>query len=97
MARWGVRPVVLSVSLRSRGSLSISTRTMSTRSLRVVGSPPEMDAFSMCFQSGESNTCSICSSVMSSLRLPLVQLLHMLQRASHTKVTWKISTVGCTA
>ena len=40
MPRCGVSPVVLSVSFRSFGSLSIITRTMSTRSLRVVGSPP---------------------------------------------------------
>ncbi len=47
MARCGVRPVVLMVSLRSFGNLSIISRQMSTMSLRVVGSPPERLAFSM--------------------------------------------------
>src|SRR5918993_5096042 len=88
-------PVVLSVSFLSFGNLSIITRAMSTRSLRVVGSPPEIDAFSMSFHRFELKACSICSSVMSSLRLPRVQLLHISQRASQTNVQWKIKTVGC--
>ena len=87
-------PVVLSVSFRSFGNLSIITRQMSTMSLRVVGSPPDSDAFSMSFQKLELNTRSICSRVMSSLRLPRVQLLHISQRASHTKVQWKMKTDG---
>ena len=94
MARWWVMPVVLSVSLRSLGNLSIMTRQISTMSLRVVGSPPDSEAFSMSFHSGELNAVSICSSVMSSLRLPRVQLLHISQRASHTNVQWKMKTVG---
>src|SRR5687768_18402274 len=67
---------------------------MSTMSLRVVGSPPDSDAFSMSLQRLELNTFSICASVMSSLRLPRVQLLHISQRASHTNVQWKMKTVG---
>jgi hypothetical protein len=38
----------------------------------------------MSFQRFELNACSICASVMSSLRLPRVQLLHISQRASQT-------------
>src|SRR4029079_10184738 len=87
-------PVVLSVSLRSLGNLSIIRRAISTKSLRVVGSPPEIEAFSMFFQRLEREACAICASVMSSLRLPRVQLLHISQRASHTKVQWKMKTVG---
>src|SRR6478735_12479148 len=87
-------PVVLSVSFRSFGNLSIIRRAISTRSLRVVGSPPEIEAFAMSFQRFELNACSICASVMSSLRLPRVQLLHISQRASHTNVQWKMKTVG---
>jgi hypothetical protein len=88
-------PVVLSVSFRSLGNLSIIKRQMSTMSLRVVGSPPDSEAFSMSFQRLELNTFSICASVMSSLRLPRVQLLHISQRASQTNVQWKMNTVGC--
>ena len=95
IARWCVMPVVLSVSFRSLGNLSIMIRQMSTMSLRVVGSPPESDAFSMSFHRLELKACSICSSVMSSLRFPRVQLLHISQRASQTKVQWKMKTVGC--
>ena len=87
-------PVVFSVSLRSFGSLSMHTRMMSTRSLRVVGSPPEMLQFSMFFQSGDEKAFSMSARLMSSLRLPRFQLLHISQRASHTKVMWKMSTVG---
>ena len=94
MARWGVRPVVLMVSLRSFGNLSIISRQMSTMSLRVVGSPPERLAFSMFFHRLELKARSICSSVMSSLRFPRVQLLHISQRASQTNVQWKMKTVG---
>ena len=50
MPRCGVRPVVLRPNLRSFGSRSSMTRQISTRSLRVVGSPPETLAFSMFFQ-----------------------------------------------
>ncbi len=95
MARCGVRPVVFSVSFRSLGNLSIITRQMSTMSLRVVGSPPDSDAFSMSFQSGELKARSIWSRVMSDLRSPRVQLLHISQRASQTNVQWKMKTVGC--
>ena len=95
MARCGVRPVVLMVSFRSLGNLSIISRQMSTMSLRVVGSPPESDAFSMSFQRLELNACSICGSVRSDLRSPRFQLLHISQKASQTKVQWKMKTVGC--
>src|SRR5919109_4147841 len=95
MARRGVRPVVLMVSFRSLGNLSIIKRQMSTMSLRVVGSPPDSDAFSMSFQRFELNACSIWASVRSVLRSPRVQLLHISQRASQTKVQWKMRTVGC--
>ena len=81
-------------NLRSRGSLSSMIWHISTRSLRVVGSPPETFAFSMCFHSPESNIRSISSSVMSDLRSPRVQLLHISQRASQTNVQCKIKTVG---
>ena len=94
MARWGVRPVVLMPNFRSRGSRSSMTRQRSTRSLRVVGSPPETLAFSTFFQSGEANTRSTSSRLMSSLRSPRFQLLHISQRASQTNVQWKMSTVG---
>ena len=40
----------------------------------------------MFFHSGELKTFSICASVMSSLRSPRVQLLHISQRASQTNV-----------
>ena len=95
MARCGVRPVVLMVSFRSFGNLSIISRQMSTMSLRVVGSPPESDAFSMSFQRLELNACSICGRVRSDLRSPRFQLLHISQKASQTKVQWKMRTVGC--
>ena len=94
MARCGVRPVVLIVSLRSFGNLSIITRQMSTMSFRVVGSPPDSDAFSMSFQRRELKACSICSRVRSVLRSPRVQLLHISHWASQTKVQWKMRTVG---
>ena len=94
MARCGVSPVVLMVSLRSLGNLSIMTRQMSTMSLRVVGSPPDSEAFSMSFQRFELNACSIWASVRSVLRSPRVQLLHISQWASQTNVQWKIRTVG---
>ena len=67
MPRCGVRPVVLMPNFRSRGSLSSMTRQMSTRSLRVVGSPPETLAFSTFFQRSELNALSISASVMSAL------------------------------
>ncbi len=86
--------MVLMPSFRSRGNLSIITRQISTRSFRVVGSPPEMLAFSMFFHSPELKTFSIWASVMSDLRSPRFQLLHISQRASQTKVQWKMTTVG---
>ncbi len=46
IARFGVRPVVLMPILRKRGSRLWNISTMSGRSLRVVGSPPEMLRFS---------------------------------------------------
>ena len=69
MARCGVRPVVLMVSFRSLGNLSIISRQMSTMSLRVVGSPPESEAFSMSFQRLELKACSICGRVRSDLAI----------------------------
>ena len=63
-------------------------------SFRVVGSPPERLAISMFFQRPDWNACSISSSDMSDLRSPRSQLLHISQRASQTKVQWKIRTVG---
>ena len=67
---------------------------MSTRSLRVVGSPPETLAFSTFFQRFELNALSMSARLMSALRSPRFQLLHISQRASQTNVQWKISTVG---
>ena len=95
MPRWGVRPVVFKPNLRSRGSLSSMTRQMSTRSLRVVGSPPETLAFSMFFHRPELKalldlaraSCPSCGRRASSC-------LHISQRASQTNVQWKIRTVG---
>ncbi len=46
IARFGVRPVVLMPILRKRGSRLWNISTRSGRSLRVVGSPPEMLRFS---------------------------------------------------
>ena len=81
-------------SLRRRGSRFANSSTSSGRSLRVVGSPPEMLRFSTASQNGLSMTPSISASVMSSLRLPRFQLLHIVQRASQTKVQLKMRTVG---
>ena len=94
MARFGVMPVVLIPNFRRRGSRSSITSQISTRSFLVVGSPPETLAISIFFQKSDSNTRAICSNVMSSLRSPRFQLLHISQRASHTHVQLKISTVG---
>ena len=52
----------------------------------MVGSPPEMFRFSTAPQNSWSMTPSTWASVMSSLRLPRFQLLHIWQRASQTKV-----------
>ena len=60
--------------------------TISGRSFRVVGSPPEMFKFSTAPQNGVSSTGSSCASVMSDLRSPHFQLLHIVQRASQTQV-----------
>ena len=86
IARFGVRPVVLMPILRKRGSRLWNISTMSGRSLRVVGSPPEMLRFSTAPQNSWSKAPSTSASVMSSLRLPRFQLLHIVQRASQTKV-----------
>ena len=48
IARCGVRPVVLMPILRIRGRWRWNISTISGRSLRVVGSPPEMFRFSTC-------------------------------------------------
>ena len=86
IARCGVRPVVLIPILRRRGSRLWNSSTISGRSLRVVGSPPEMFRFSRAPQNLWSMTPSSCSSVMSLFRSPRFQLLHIWQRASHTNV-----------
>ena len=52
MARCGVRPVVLMPILRSRGRCRWNSSTISGRSFRVVGSPPEMFRFSTAPQNG---------------------------------------------
>jgi hypothetical protein len=86
MARWGVRPVVLMPTFRTRGSRRMSSSVNSGRSFLVVGSPPEMLRFSTAPQKGWFMAPSSCSSVMSDLRSPRFQLLHISQRASHTNV-----------
>ncbi len=58
MARCGVSPVVLMPILRSRGRCRWNISTISGRSLRVVGSPPEMLRFSTAPQNGLSSTGS---------------------------------------
>ncbi len=78
-------------NLRSLGMLSSITREISTMSFRVVGSPPERLAISTFFQRLDWKVFSISSSDMSDLRSPRSQLLHISQRASQTKVQWKIS------
>ena len=52
IARCGVRPVVLMPILRIRGRCRWNISTISGRSLRVVGSPPEMFRFSTAPQNG---------------------------------------------
>jgi len=94
IARCGVSPVVLRPNFLRRGNRSIISSQISTRSFRVVGSPPEMAAFSMFRQKSDRKTPSICSSVMSSFRLPRFQLLHISHRASHTQVQLNTRTVG---
>ena len=86
IARVGVSPVVLIPTFRIRGSRRWNISTISGRSFLVVGSPPEMFRFSTACQKSLSMTPSTCSSVMSSLRLPHFQLLHISQRASQTQV-----------
>ena len=86
MARCGVSPVVLMPIFRSRGRWRWNSSTISGRSLRVVGSPPEMFRFSTAPQNGLAMTGSSWASVMSDLRSPHFQLLHMVQRASQTQV-----------
>ncbi len=86
MARLGVRPVVLIPILRRRGRWRWNSSTISGRSLRVVGSPPEMLRFSTAPQNGLAMTGSSCASVMSLLRSPHFQLLHIVHFASHTHV-----------
>ena len=86
IARCGVRPVVLMPILRIRGRWRWNISTISGRSFRVVGSPPEMLRFSTAPQNGLAKTGSSCSSVMSDLRSPHFQLLHIVHRASQTHV-----------
>ena len=86
MARAGVRPVVLMPILRRRGRCFWNISTISGRSSRVVGSPPEMLRFSTAPQNGLSRTGSSWSSVMSVLRSPHFQLLHIVHLASQTQV-----------
>ena len=86
IARCGVRPVVLMPILRIRGRWRWNISTISGRSLRVVGSPPEMFRFSIAPQNGWLIAGSSCASVMSDLRSPCFQLLHISQRASQTQV-----------
>ena len=45
-------------------------------------------------RAGAEHAARSASSVMSSLRSPRVQLLHISQRASQTNVQWKMRTVG---
>ena len=94
IARCGVMPVVLMPNLRRRGRRLSITSHNSTRSLRVVGSPPETLAVSMFFQRPEENTLSMSASDISCLRSARFQLWHISHCASHTQVQWKISTVG---
>ena len=86
MARCGVKPVVLMPILRIRGRWRWNSSTISGRSLRVVGSPPEMFRFSTAPQNGCCIAGSSCASVMSDLRSPCFQLLHISHWASHTQV-----------
>ena len=94
IARCGVSPVVLMPNFRRRGRRFSITSHTSTRSLRVVGSPPETFAVSMFFHSPDENTRSISASDISCLRSARFQLWHISHCASHTQVQWKISTVG---
>ena len=87
MARCGVRPVVLMPILRRRGRCRWNISTISGRSLRVVGSPPEMFRFSTAPQNGlVHDAARAASSVMSDLRSPHFQLLHIVHLASQTQV-----------
>ena len=86
MARRGVRPVVLMPILRIRGRWRWNISTSSGRSLRVVGSPPEMLRFSTAPQNGSVIAGSSWASVMSDLRSPCFQLLHISHWASQTQV-----------
>ena len=86
IARCGVSPVVLMPTFLSLGSRLWNSSTISGRSLRVVGSPPEMLRFSMAPQNSWFMTPSSWSRVMSLFRSPRFQLLHIWQRASQTNV-----------
>ena len=86
MARWGVKPVVLMPTFRIRGRWRWNISTSCGRSLRVVGSPPEMFRFSTAPQKGWLIAGSSSASVMSDLRSPCFQLLHISHWASHTHV-----------
>ncbi len=86
IARTGVRPVVLMPILRSRGRCRWKSSTISGRSFRVVGSPPEMFRFSTAPQKGCAIAGSSCASVRSALRSPNFQLLHISHLASQTQV-----------
>ena len=86
MARLGVRPVVLTPILRSRGKRRWNNSTISGRSSLVVGSPPEMFRFSSAPQKGWCITPSSSSSDMSDFRSPRFQLLHISHLASQTNV-----------
>ena len=86
IARFGVRPVVLIPTFRSLGRYLWNISTISGRSFRVVGSPPERFAISIFCQSGSWKQRSISSIFMSDLRSPHFQLLHIVQRASQTHV-----------
>ena len=74
IARCGVSPVVLMPNLRSRGRRLSITSHISTRSLRVVGSPPDTLAVSMFFQRPDENTRSMSASDISCLRSARFQL-----------------------
>jgi hypothetical protein len=62
------------------------SRAISTRSFRVVGSPPEILAFSTRDQSFDWKALSMSWMLMSWARSPRFQLWHISQRASQTNV-----------
>jgi hypothetical protein len=57
--------------------VALEQLTISGKSLRVVGSPPEMFRFSTALQNGWAIAGSSWASVMSDLRSPCFQLLHI--------------------